>query len=261
MTIVNEHAPGTFCWVDLGTTDSEAAKKFYTELFDWKAIDTPAGPGMTYTILQVDGKDAAALYQLTEEHRSQGVPPHWLSYISVASVDESAETAQASGGRVLMTPFDVFDMGRMTLIQDPTGATFALWQPRQHIGAHVVNQPGTFCWNELATTNTHEASKFYTRLFDWEAKEGTGPHPYTEFTNRGRANGGMMEITTEMGNVPPHWLVYFAVEDCDQSADKALRLGAEIRVPPTDIPGTGRFAVIQDSQGAVFATIKLTNPD
>src|SRR5438128_12220994 len=106
MSEVTKHAPGTFCWVELGTTDAEAAKKFYTSLFGWSANDVPAGPGMIYTLLQLSGKDVAALYELTEQHRSQGVPPHWLPYVSVAKADESAEKATALAVKVIMAPFD-----------------------------------------------------------------------------------------------------------------------------------------------------------
>jgi hypothetical protein len=259
MTEMNAYTPGTFCWVELGTTDAKAAKKFYTGLFDWEIVDIPVGPDMIYTMLQVEGKDVAALYEQGEPERSQGVPPHWSSYVSVASADESAAKAQSLGGMVLVEPFDVMDSGRMAIVQDPTGAAVELWQPRQHIGARLVNQPNTVCWNELATNDHQKAGEFYTKLFGWQSQvqdmDGT---PYTLFID-GDQKAGMMQMTEEWGNMPPHWLVYFAVADCDRSAEKAKELGGQVVVPPTDIPQMGRFAIVQDPQGVGFGIIKMSN--
>jgi predicted enzyme related to lactoylglutathione lyase len=254
-----KHDPGMFCWYELGTSDTDAAKKFYGMLFGWGAVDTPAAPGMTYTLLQLKGKDVGALYQLTDEHKKLGVPPHWLTYVSVASADESAEKATALGGKVTMGPFDVMDVGRMAVIEDPTGAVFAIWQAKSHPGARLKDETNTFCWSELATSDVDKAKEFYTQLFGWGTKSGDmGPMVYTELMNGSTPIGGMLPIAAEWGNVPPHWLNYIAVEDCDGLANNAKEQGANIISPPMDIPNVGRFAVIQDPQGAVFAIIKLT---
>ncbi|HKO95808.1 MAG TPA: VOC family protein [Pyrinomonadaceae bacterium] len=254
-------APGTFCWVELGTSDGEAAKKFYTELFGWTFQDNPIGPDMVYTMLQQDGKDVGALYKLMPDMVAQGVPPHWLSYVSVASADESAAKAKDAGGTLMKEPFDVMTHGRMAVVQDPAGAVFALWQAGTHSGAGIYNVPGSFCWNELATTDTAKAGDFYTKLFGWiKDVQNFGPMEYTMFVNGERPAGGMYKMPAEMGNIPPHWLVYFAVDDCDASAQKATDLGATIMAPPSDIPGIGRFAIVVDPQGAAFAIIKLENP-
>ncbi len=255
------YVPGTFCWVELGTSQGEAAKKFYTELFDWGFDDQPIGPNMVYTMLKRDGKDVGALYQLTDEMTSNKVPPHWMSYVSVTSADESAAKAKSLGGTLMKEPFDVFTVGRMAIVQDPTGAMFALWQAGTHKGAGVVNVPNSFCWNELATKDTNKAGEFYSGLFGWEKNvQQMGPMNYTSFMNGDRPAGGMYEISPDMGPVPPHWLVYFAVADTDAMLKKALDLGAKTILPAADIPGTGRFAVIQDPQGAVFGIIKLDTP-
>ena len=144
MPEITKYAPGMFCWFELGTSDTDAAKKFYGQLFGWTAEDMPAGPDMVYTMLKRDGKEIGAMYGLSEEHKSQGVPPHWLTYISVASADESAAKAKELGGTVMMEPFDVFDAGRMALVQDPTGATFALWQANASIGAKLKDEPYSY---------------------------------------------------------------------------------------------------------------------
>ncbi|MGH9968740.1 MAG: VOC family protein [Pyrinomonadaceae bacterium] len=261
MQETTEFAPGTFCWVELGTTDGQAAKKFYTELFGWTFNDSPVGPDMVYTMLKQDGKDVGALYKMPGEMTSQGIPPYWLSYVSVTSADESSEKAKSLGGTLMKEPFDVFDVGRMSVVQDPTGAVFALWQPLKHKGAGIVNVPNSFCWNELATKDSAKAGDFYAGLFGWTKNaQDMGPMTYTMFVNGERPAGGMYEPPPEMGDVPPNWLVYFAVDDCDAKAQKATELGGKVCAPPSDIPGIGRFAVITDPQGAAFAIIKLANP-
>lgn len=256
-----EYKPGTFCWVELGTTDSAAAKTFYTQLFGWDYVDNPAGPDMVYTMVKLDGKDVGALYQLTSEMTAQGVPPSWLSYVSITSADETAEKARAAGATLLKGPFDVSTAGRMAVVQDPTGTVFALWQAGTNKGAGIYNVPNTLCWNELGTTDTQKAGDFYSNLFGWTREAFPGPIEYTMFKNGDRGAGGMYKITPEMGPIPPHWLVYFAVDDCDAKVQKATEAGATVMKPADDIPGVGRFAILRDPQSAVFAIIKLDNPD
>ena len=160
-----KHEPGTFSWVELATRDGAAAKRFYTSLFGWGVDEMPVGDGTTYTMLTKNGKRVGALYQMSAQQ--QGVPPHWNSYVTVASADDSAAQAKKLGGNVMLEPFDVLDAGRMAVVADPTGAVFSLWQPKRHIGADLVNEPGAFCWNELYTTDPNKAADFYVGLFGW----------------------------------------------------------------------------------------------
>src|SRR6266576_461164 len=192
-----DHAPGSFCWIELATTDGPGAKKFYSEIFGWEAQDSPVGPDMVYTMLRLDGKDVGALYQKGEMMKD--VPTAWASYISVTSADEIAAKAKALGGTVVKEPFDVMDVGRMAVIIDPTGAAFCIWQPRKHAGFGIKGAPNTVCWNELMTTDTAGASDFYTKLFGWVDNTHGGPMPYTEFKNGDTHAGGMMQIAPHMG--------------------------------------------------------------
>ncbi|HSP63001.1 MAG TPA: VOC family protein [Pyrinomonadaceae bacterium] len=251
-----QHAPGSFCWIELATTDGPGAKKFYAELFGWTTHDSPVGPDMVYTMLRLDGKDVGALYQKGEMMKD--VPTHWASYISVTSADEIAAKAKSLGGTVVKGPFDVMDVGRMAVIIDPTGAAFCIWQPKKHTGVGVKGQPNSLSWNELLTNDTTKAIDFYTKLFGWTAKSHGAPMEYTEFVLGDTAFAGLMQIRPDMGPVPPHWGIYFAVDDCDATFKKATSLGAKAIVPPMDIENVGRFATIMDPQGAVFQIIKLT---
>jgi hypothetical protein len=257
MTEMTSYNPGTFCWIDLTTSDAAAAKKFYGELFGWSLVDNPVGPEMVYSMSQIDGKDVAGLYQ--QGPQEQGIPPHWNSYVSAASAADIVTKAKAAGGTALMEAADVLDFGRMAVIQDPTGAVVGVWEPGKHIGARLVNQSGALCWNELATKDAKKAAEFYTQVFGWDGRtQPMGDNEYTTFYNGENMNAGMIQMTEQWGDVPPHWMVYFAVGDCDGDAEKIKVMGGNILVPPTDIPSVGRFAVAQDPQGAAFAIIQLT---
>jgi hypothetical protein len=250
MTQVDRHDPGSFSWPELATSDPAAAKKFYTSLFGWGTVDSPAGPDMVYTTLKKGDKSVGALYQ---DPKEKNIPPHWNTYVTVESADASAKKAKDLGGRVVAEAFDVMEYGRMAVIRDLEGATICLWQPKKHIGAEVVNEPGALCWCELDTTDTASAQKFYTGLFGWGAKVSEN---YTEWQKNGTSIGGLMKIPKEWGPVPPSWLVYFASDDVDATAAKAAKAGGKTIVPPSNIPDMGRFAVLADPQGAVFAVFR-----
>lgn len=249
------HDPGTFCYVELATPDPDAAGKFYRELFGWKRLDMDMGENGIYTQFTLDGKVTGAMHKLTPDMTKQGWPPSWGSYIAVQNVDASTAQATELGGKALFGPFDVGQAGRMSVLQDPNGATFSIWQANEHPGLQVRNQDDTFCWCELMTPETGAAESFYGGLFGWEAGTSSteGMRDYTSFRlGDGQPAAGMMAITPEMGPVPTHWLAYFQANDCAAKEAQAVQLGAKAIVPTTDIPHIGKFAVLHDPQGAVF---------
>lgn len=252
------HAPGMFCWAELGTSDCNAAKKFYSALMGWETLDDPIPGGGTYTMLRYENGNVGGMYPL-EHMKAAGVPPHWLSYVTVKDAAATAKKAKALGANVLQDAMDVMDIGSMAVLQDPTGAAFAIWQPKKHHGSDFVGgKVGSMCWVELATNNTEKVGSFYAELFGWQPKvQDMGGTKYTVFMSDGAQAAGMMQMAQEWGNIPPHWMVYFSVAACDASAQKAASLGGQILVPPTDIPTVGRFSVLQDPQGAAFAIVKL----
>ena len=245
------YPPGTFSWVDLGTTDFAGAKSFYSELFGWTLEDMPAGEGMVYSMASLDGKYVAGIYEQNEDQRAQGIPPNWLSFITVGDIDACTAEAERLGAGVLSPPFDVLDSGRMSLVSDPTGAAFAMWQPGNHIGAQLVNVPGALTMNELDTRDVPAAKEFYGALFGWSFQDDPSG-AYTNIKNGENLNGGMMELAPEWGEIPAHWSVYFAVADCEDSLAKIKELGGQVMVEPTEVPA-GRFAVAADPQGAPFS--------
>ncbi|MBI4338277.1 MAG: VOC family protein [Chloroflexi bacterium] len=256
MAEVTKHLQGMPCWVELATTDEKAALRFYSALFGWKDNPQPMGPGSFCHMQQVRGLEAAAIYQQGEEEKKQRVPPHWTTYLAVTSADETAKKAKQAGGKVLVEPFDVFNTGRMAMVQDPQGAVFGLWQAKQHIGYRIVSEPGALTWNELLTTDPGKATAFYTSVLGVSAARMPGPMDYTILKAAGKDAAGVMQITPEMGPIPPNWFVYFMVADVDASAKQVQSLSGRVLVAPRDIPGVGRFATVQDGQGAVFGIFK-----
>ena len=255
-----QHAPGTFVWIELTTSDVGAAKKFYTDLMGWETHDDEIPGGGTYTMIRQDGGDVGGMFALDEQMKSQGVPPNWLSYISVKDAAATASKAKGLGATVHRDAFDVMEIGSMAVLADPTGAAFALWQPKLHTGFdHTDGRPGTVSWNELLTTDAKKADDFYTSLFGWDREHmDMGPMgTYTMFKQGDTQIGGMMEMGEQFAGAPSHWVVYFNVLDADASAEKVKSLGGELRMPPTDIPKIGRFAMAADPQGAGFAFIKV----
>jgi predicted enzyme related to lactoylglutathione lyase len=245
------YTPGTFSWADLTTTDQDAAKRFYGELFGWEGEDFPVGDGVSYSMMRLDGKDVAAISPQQREQRDAGAPPAWNSYVSVDSADAAVERAKELGGTVHAPAFDDMDWGRMGEVQDPQGAFFMVWEPKAHIGASLVNAPGALTWNELACGDLDTAQQFYSQLFGWTVSPFEGsPMPYfTIQSAAGRGNGGMRPA---MEGEPPHWLVYFGAGDIDATVAKVRELGGGTMTDVMDI-GVGKIAIVRDPQGAVFA--------
>lgn len=253
MSEVTSLAPGTPSYIDLATSDLDAAKSFYTTLFAWDTEDSPLPYGGVYTSFSKNGKTVAGGYSMSPEMVDMGVPPHWATYVTVANADATAKAVTAAGGSLITQPFDVMTAGRMAVAKDPTGATFSVWQPNESIGSYLVNEPGTLIWNELQTSDTAASEKFYGDVFGWKAHTSVMPTgEYTSFMLGERPVAGMMEIRPEWDPIPPNWSIYLAVEDFDVAIEKVIALGAAPAMEPMDVPGVGQFVLLQDPQGAMF---------
>ena len=256
---IDQHVVGAFSWAEVATTDQKSGVAFYRSLFGWGLDERPIGPNEVYSMFTLRGREVAAAYSQHDNERKMHVPPHWNAYVTVENVDASARRAAELGAKVLAPPFDVFDAGRMAVIEDPTGAVFQIWQPQRTIGARILNEHGALCWTELSTRDTKRAAAFYTEFLGWKAKVGgEGVNAYTEFTPAGGNYpvAGMIDIAAfgpRGEHVPPNWMPYFQVADLDAAFAKATSLGAHAVVPPNAIENVGRFAVVADPQGAVFS--------
>ena len=239
---------GKFVWYECVTKDSAKSKGFYGELFGWKVQSFPMGD-RTYDMIAL-GETTQGGYTKPEGK----APSHWTSYVSVDDVDATAKKVVAVGGKVVTPAFDVPQVGRMSQVADPQGATF--WIMRGESDAPDSEPaPGRFFWNELWARDGKAAADFYEKVFGYEVKSMDMPDgTYHVLEKSGVSRAGIM--TSPNKAVPPMWLPYVAVEGCDASVARAKKLGAEVHVPPTDIPEVGRFAVLGDPTGATIAVIQ-----
>jgi predicted enzyme related to lactoylglutathione lyase len=239
------YAPGTFSYAELATSDVAAAKGFYTALFSWDYDEQPLGDGQFYSLAQRDGKVVAALYNSEQA-------PHWNCYVTVESADAIAARAGELGANVVAPPFDVLTAGRMAVISDPTGAVLQVWEPRESIGATLVNQPGALTWNDLITPDPAAAAAFYAELFGWSAEEIPDAGGYRVIKNGERSNGGILARDPRMAETPANWMPYFGHEDVERLVDEVGGHGGQVLSGPMRMPA-GTIAVLCDPQGAGFA--------
>lgn len=258
----SRYEPGTFCWIDLATTDPEAAKSFYGDLFGWTSERLLEDGGFTYDLMKLNGETVCGIYLKGDEVRSRDLPPYGMSYVNVENVAATAERSRELGGTVIEEPYGD-DAGLMTTLSDPEGAMIVAYQPLSFSGSSRVNDPGCLTWNELQTRDPESVSDFYSSLFGWtlEPMEEDGKTVYVTIENRGSANGGWMPMNENHGDIPPYWLVYFTTEDIDASVAKINDLGGGVMAGPMEIMEGSRIAVVHDPQGAAFALFEGETDD
>lgn len=257
MHVVTEYPDGIFSWVDLSSTDIDAAKTFYSGLFGWEAVDMPTDMGPPYTMFRIDGKSVAGAGPMPPG-MPEGMPSYWTSYVNSKDVDAAVARATAAGGTVTMPPMDVMQEGRMAIIAAPDGSALGVWQARNHIGAQLVNMPNTLVWNELQTRDTEGTRAFFAAVFGWTSE--TDPNGYVMYRKDGRIHAGSMQIDEGWGDVPNNWAVYFHVEDVEAMVARAQELGGSVLVPPTPAGEMGLFAVLADPAGGAFTVMKFNGP-
>jgi predicted enzyme related to lactoylglutathione lyase len=258
---MNQHR---FVWHDLNTRDLEGAKRFYGGVFRW-SLDK--GDDQYVHISAGDTMIGGMRRMSANEHQ----PPAWLGYVIVEDVAGTVASIQKQRGRVHMPTTVMEKVGTFAVTADPTGAVFAPWRsaraeenmPEAALATLAAPKPGTFCWDELVTTDPDSAGKFYASVFGWEPfhAEMADGKTYTLFhrpgtkgpNNQPRGAGGMMK--SPPGVTHSFWLAYVAVDNADAASDRATRLGATVMVPPTDIPNVGRFACWTDPQQAAIAVL------
>jgi predicted enzyme related to lactoylglutathione lyase len=244
------YAPGTPSWVDLGTTDVTSASSFYGQLFGWQVQDLGPDAG-GYGMLLKDGKQVGGIGPATDPGRGSS----WSVYFATDDADNSAARVQDAGGTVVAPPMDVMGQGRTAVFQDPTGAYFSVWQPGQLRGAELTEAPGSVSWVELMSSDVFHAKAFYQDVLGVATRDvdvGGGMY-YTLLETASKNVAGAMPMSAGQQQ-PSHWGVYFAVEDCDAVADRAIQMGAT-EMHRDDSPA-GRLAFLVDPQGAQFSIIK-----
>jgi predicted enzyme related to lactoylglutathione lyase len=265
--------PGVPCWIDTWQPDAPAAVDFYTALFGWEAEDTmpPGTPGHHF-MCRLRGRDVAAIASRPGAAPPAG--PAWGTYVWVSSAEESAASAKAAGGSVVLEPFDSLDGGRIAVLADPAGAVLGVWQPGAHRGAQLVNEPGAWSMSLLSTRDPEGAKAFYGDLFGWGTESfDLGGAEITMWRLPGFVGGepgqpvprdvvaAMAPLESDQNQAQSGWSVDFWVDDVDAAAEKAGQLGGKVVTPPYDIPAAAlRQAQLADPQGASFSVTKVTAP-
>src|SRR4051794_32080177 len=241
---------GVPCWADLRVPDVAAAQRFYAEVLEWDFRPTDLEFG-GYVIAECEGAAAAGIGPLPF-----GVPPSWTLYLAGDDVEKLPAATSAHGGRVLLPPRDVGTLGRMFIAADPAGAQFGVWQADSHIGAGVVNQPGSLIWEDLRSPDPAAARAFYVAVFGHriEPLADAGPD-YHLFALPGDdvPLGGMGGLPNGKGTA--HWVVYFAVADAEAAVAAAERTGGQVLERNFDSV-YGRMARLADPAGAVFCVLE-----
>jgi hypothetical protein len=251
-----------FCWTELGTTDKDKAEKFYSRLLGWESTPPPlrtrSGQLIDYSLLCLGGRYVGGLYPMFRTQKKQGARPQWLSYVQVEDAAVTAKTAKQLGASVLAGPLDVFDLGRLMILQDPQGASFGAWQAlRLGGGFQTRDEPGFASWFEHVSDDVEPAVRFYGALFGWSRATSVAPGGNRVLVEQGGAAVAGFTARTE-SKAPPHWLTFFQVSDCEAACQKLVSLQGSVLAPPGSTPGSGKLAVVSDPQGAAFG---LLTPD
>jgi predicted enzyme related to lactoylglutathione lyase len=253
-------APGAFCWVTLSTKNPSGAKEFYGELFGWRSIQQGA-----FGLFLQDGQPVGSFVDQTADPRAKDQPPNWLPFVRVTSLEPTLRKAEELGGRVWFPPFSV-PQARVALFKGVTREILGLWEPLDEDSRFGLIKPGVVSWFELATPDPDRAKDFYGVLFGWRFNiEGS----YSILTHGAHSLGGVVKLEgdwedhaflaaigqapEEKWEVPPHWMVYFAVRDLDAIVRKAEALGARIVTRQDTLHTFGQFAVIRDPQSTYFS--------
>ncbi|WP_242888473.1 VOC family protein [Actinomadura litoris] len=255
MAEVTRYATGAPCWVDLASPDVQASKEFYRGLFGWSSYTLAVeafGDYEVFTLGGVQGPEVAAMQTLLDSTEE----PSWTCYFSSRDAEAAVRAVAAAGGQEQAEPYQVAHLGRIAQFADTRGADFGVWEPYEFHGAALWDEPSALSWVELVTPDIVEAERFYGEVFGWTTVE----RPYYRSGYYvchvdERSVAGMIPMDEFWpADHPTHWMPYFTVADCDAAAERAVGLGARLRVPPSDVP-TARFAVMNDPVGARLAIV------
>lgn len=256
---------GNPCWFELGTTDLDAAQRFYGDVLGWSV----AGAGMEgfdYRLAKSGGEMVAGMMSTAGQKDAPG--PNWVVYVAVDDCDATARAATEAGATVMMGPQDIPNTGRFAVIADPQGAVFGILQPDMSTmsdadrakaeaghGAFDQQKAGHGNWLELMSTDAAAGFEFYAGLFGWTkgtAMDMGSMGTYQLFARNGADIGGMMGL----GNAPsPRWLTYFGVNGVAAGIERIRSGGGQVHRGPTEVPGGAFIAVASDPQGAPFAVV------
>jgi len=259
MAIRTGYRHGQFCWIDLVARNMAEARKFYLDLFGWESVDMDTQGGPPYAEFYLQGKKVAGIGQMSEQMLSKDLPANWNSYIHVDDLESVCAHVTELGGEVTVPVRQVLEAGKLAFIRDPTGAEVGLWQQGNHFGAELMQDYHCCSWNELLTRDIEAARDFYGRLLGWDFADYPSSFAKSYVVSQhGEETSGLLQMDERWGDMPPRWMVYFAVQSVDLSVDHVRQLGGFVTIHPLDIP-EGRFSMVADSQGAMLDLVEMSD--
>jgi predicted enzyme related to lactoylglutathione lyase len=242
---------GTPCWVDYGSPDVDATKRFYADLLGWEYTGGEPEFGGYLTATR-NGEQAAGL----GPQQDPNDPPRWTTYFATSDAAATAGRIRDAGGTVLVDPMEVGPMGTMAIALDPQGNPFGLWQSGLHTGFRIFNEPGGVTWNEAAVddADADAARRFYGAVFGFRFDEVPDAGGYTTFATEERPLGG---LGGHQSGSPRGWTTCFSVASTDAAVATVEAAGGKVTMAATDTP-FGRFAVVEDPWGASFSVMEPT---
>lgn len=249
-------ASGSPVWMDLGTTDQDASRDFYRELFGWNFTST--GPDFGgYEMIDVGVPvGGLGLNMNADGELDPSMPVWWTVYLKVEDADAAIEAVGANGGTVFVPPMAIGDMGRMAIVAAPSGAAFGLWESGSFDGFDTQGRPGTSTWFETLTKDFDADTAFYATVLGWENALMEGETRYATNHPGEGATAGICEANAWLPDeAPSFWRVYLAVEDTDATVARITELGGSLLDGPMDSP-FGRVATVADSLGGAFQIIQ-----
>ncbi len=253
MSRIEKHPSGSPCWFDLMTQGGDAARAFYASLFGWEI--TPGDPEMgNYSMALLDGEPVAGIGEPPGDAASPAV---WSVYFATEDIERSCSLVKENGGQVLVPPMVIPDAGTMAVCADASGAVFGLWQMAGHAGSAWTGKPGTMAWCEVNARDADDAKSFYEAVLGLRGERMDMPMTTYYTLSDSEPRAGILQMTAEWGDMPPHWMIYFAVADADAAAKQVEALGGRVAHGPFDSP-YGRIVVVADGQGATFSLVEVT---
>jgi len=241
---------GEPCWIQLSTDDVDTAISFYGDLFGWSAGE-PSEEFGGYRMFLRDDEPIAGLVPTPG-----GVASTWSVFLQTSDVARTLERAAASGGRVLIEPMRIADLGTMAEVADPAGAAIGAWQADTFPGFVTRAEDGAPAWFETLSTSYDDTVAFYRDAFGWDTHvmSDTPEFRYTTLGLNEHARAGVMDASGFLGSEPPRWQFYIQVADTDETLVRAVAIGGEILVAAEDTP-YGRVATLEDPSGIRFSVL------
>jgi predicted enzyme related to lactoylglutathione lyase len=241
---------GKFVWFDLFTSDLQATRQFYEALFGWSFQETPCGEKQVLTITR-EGVPIANVVS-ADKTKIKDQPSRWLSYMSVADVDQTVLRIGKNHGSVYMPPKNLPDRGRVAVVKDPEGAVFAVVTTSEGDPPDPAYDLNDFLGSELWAKHLETAVKFYQALVDYEIEmvDVGNEKDYHLLVTDDQPRAGVVQIPWD--DVKPNWVPYVAVEDVAAVAARVQPLGGRLLIAPNPEIREGNAAIIADPSGAVF---------